>query len=169
MSVQERIQVFSASRRPLAIAPGRAVWRLRQSASPGKARRREPPRTVPAKNQAFSPIARRRQARNDRVAFEADLPAIEFATSPACDTTTGNDCVNPPPGANFYPIYSTRGKNACAWQEGGVNIPGTMNTFGGTSTSEYGSLPRHAFPRGPVEKSHPISQGSTSRWRSRAS
>ena len=26
------------------------------------------------------------------------------------------------------------------WQEGGAHIPGTTNTFGGTSTAEYGPL-----------------------------
>ncbi|MEP6526896.1 MAG: hypothetical protein ABJA86_06995 [Nocardioidaceae bacterium] len=77
-----------------------------------------------------------------RVAFEADLPAIEAA----CDTTTGSNCVNPPPGSNFYPIYSTRGKNGCAWQEGGTHIPGTVRTFGGTSTTEYGPLIPLVYP-----------------------
>jgi hypothetical protein len=50
--------------------------------------------------------------------------------------------VNPPPGANFYPIFSTRNDDTvgCFWQLGGANIPGTKNTFGGTSTAEYGSL-----------------------------
>jgi hypothetical protein len=73
-----------------------------------------------------------------RVAFEADLPRIEV---PACNRETGAGCVNPPPGANFYPIYSTRtGGGACGWQEGGAFIPGTSNTFGGSSKSEYGSL-----------------------------
>ena len=48
--------------------------------------------------------------------------------------------MNPPPGSAFYPIYSTRGTNACAWQEGGTFIPGTTNTFGGSPTIEYGSL-----------------------------
>jgi hypothetical protein len=85
----------------------------------------------------------------ERVAFEADLPAIEFATG--CDTTTGDGCVNPPPGANFYPIYSTRGVNGCAWQEGGAFIPGTTNTFGGTSTSEYGSIYPIVYPDFPGE------------------
>jgi hypothetical protein len=85
----------------------------------------------------------------DRTAFEADLPAIEFATG--CDTATGNGCVNPPPGASFYPIYSTRaGKGACAWQEGGTFIPGSSNTFGGTSTSEYGPLLGLYYPPFPV-------------------
>jgi hypothetical protein len=74
-----------------------------------------------------------------RVAFEADLPAIEFAVG--CDTQTGEGCVNPPPGANFYPIYSTTVQNGnCAWREGGTFMPGTTNTFGGTSAAEYGSL-----------------------------
>ena len=78
----------------------------------------------------------------ERVAFEADLPAIEST----CDTFTGAGCVNPPAGAAFYPIYSTTGHRACAWQEGGTNIPGTTNTFGGSSTSEYGSLVSLVYP-----------------------
>jgi hypothetical protein len=78
----------------------------------------------------------------ERVAFEADLPRIEAADfGGVCDRLTGVGCTNPPPGANFYPIYSTTGSaGACAWQEGGTFIPGTTNTFGGTSTTEYGSL-----------------------------
>ncbi|HLZ68266.1 MAG TPA: hypothetical protein VKV26_00005, partial [Dehalococcoidia bacterium] len=77
----------------------------------------------------------------DRVAFEADLPRIEFATSPACNRSTGANCVNPPVGASFYPIYTTAGDgNGCRWQLGGANIPGTKETFGGTSTAEYGPL-----------------------------
>ena len=39
----------------------------------------------------------------DRIAFEADLPRIEFATNPPCNRTTGANCVNPPIGADFYP------------------------------------------------------------------
>lgn len=83
----------------------------------------------------------------DRVAFEADLPAIEFATG--CDTSTGAGCVNPPPGASFYPIYSTRGTSSCGWQEGGTHIPGTTDTFGGTSTSEYGPILPLVYPPAP--------------------
>ncbi|HYY81117.1 MAG TPA: hypothetical protein VFD04_18340 [Actinomycetes bacterium] len=78
-----------------------------------------------------------------RVAFEADLPRIEAADFGGnCNRSTGANCVNPPPGANFYPIYSTRGSDAvgCFWQLGGTHIPGTRNTFGGTSTAEYGPL-----------------------------
>jgi hypothetical protein len=78
-----------------------------------------------------------------RVAFEADLPRIEAADFGGnCDRSTGANCVNPPPGANFYPIYTTRNSHAvgCYWQLGGTHIPGTEKTFGGTSTAEYGPL-----------------------------
>jgi hypothetical protein len=78
-----------------------------------------------------------------RVAFEADLPRIEAADFGGnCDRSTGANCVNPPPGANFYPIYTTRGSRSvgCFWQLGGTHIPGTTRTFGGTSTAEFGPL-----------------------------
>jgi hypothetical protein len=78
-----------------------------------------------------------------RVAFEADLPRIEAADFGGnCDRDTGANCVNPPPGANFYPIYTTRDSPSvgCFWQLGGTHIPGTTRTFGGTSTAEYGPL-----------------------------
>lgn len=83
-----------------------------------------------------------------RMAFEADMPAIEPLSVCALD---GTGCVNPPPGAQFYPIYSTRsGPNGtCAWQEGGTFIPGTTNTFGGTSTAEYGPKLATYYPGDP--------------------
>ena len=84
-----------------------------------------------------------------RVAFETDLPRIEVApTNPPCNRTTGVNCVNPPPGANFYPLYSTRNDtvSGCLWQLGGANIPGTKNTFGGTSTAEFGGLLTLNYP-----------------------
>jgi len=78
-----------------------------------------------------------------RVAFEADLPRIEAADFGGnCDRSTGANCVNPPPGSNFYPIYTTRNSDeaGCLWQLGGTHIPGTKQTFGGTSTAEFGPL-----------------------------
>ena len=67
--------------------------------------------------------------------------------APQCDTSTGANCVNPPNGAAFYPFYSTTNANGtCTWQEGGPFIPGTINDFGGSSTSEYGQLLQTAFP-----------------------
>ena len=90
-----------------------------------------------------------------RVGFETDLPRIEFDTIPPCqrhisnpaDPNPGQGCVNPAVGANFYPFYSTgTAGGQCVWQLGGANIPGTTNTFGGSSTAEYGPLLVLAYP-----------------------
>jgi hypothetical protein len=90
----------------------------------------------------------------DRVAFEADLPRIENDTIPVCQRFVANPaspnpgagCVNPPAGASFYPFYSTGTVGGqCVWQLGGANIPGTTNTFGGSS-AEYGPLLLLAYP-----------------------
>jgi len=94
------------------------------------------------------------QQNYERLAFEADLPRIESNTNPPCqrhvsnpaDSSPGSGCVNPPKGANFYPFFSTRGGKNCTWQLGGGNIPGTDNTFGGSSTAEFGPLLELAYP-----------------------
>ena len=88
------------------------------------------------------------------VVFETDLPRIEASDSqlnpPFCDTSTGVGCVNPPAGAEFYPIFTTVDVNGtCTWQQGGTHIPGTTNLFGGTSTTEYGPLFKAAYPTKP--------------------
>jgi hypothetical protein len=88
----------------------------------------------------------------ERVGFEADLPRIEAADfGGLCDRSTGTNCVNPPPGSNFYPFFSTRDDDGvgCFWQLGGANIPGTTNTFGGSSAAEFGPLLFLDYP-GPV-------------------
>ena len=91
----------------------------------------------------------------DRVAFEVNLPRIEFAINPPCqrgvsnpaDPNPGAGCVNPPAGAEFYPVFTTRGGDgSCTWQLGGTDIPGTKQTFGGTSTAEFGPLLELAYP-----------------------
>jgi len=91
----------------------------------------------------------------NRVGFETDLPRTEFATNPPCqrhisnpaDPNPGSGCVNPPAGTTFYPIYTTgRAGEACVWQLGGAFLPGTTNSFGGTSTTEYGPLLASAYP-----------------------
>jgi hypothetical protein len=97
-----------------------------------------------------SPLANGR-TQYSKVAFETDLPRIEAGDSqdnpPFCNRLTGADCVNPPAGAQFYPIFTTTQQHgACLWQEGGRFIPGTTMTFGGTSTSEYGPLLSTAYP-----------------------
>jgi hypothetical protein len=84
----------------------------------------------------------------DRVAFETNLPRIEQFTTPPCNRLTdGSNCVNPPVGASFYPIFTTTGNpNDCRWQEGGANLPGTKDDFGGNSTVEYGPLLQLLYP-----------------------
>jgi hypothetical protein len=72
-----------------------------------------------------------------RVTFENDASSIDFE----CNVFTGADCVDPPHGAEFYPLYSTaRVGGGCMWQFGGPLIPGTINSFGGTATAEFGPL-----------------------------
>jgi hypothetical protein len=78
----------------------------------------------------------------DSVAFETDLLAIEggFHNPASCDNVTGNGCVNPPPGASFYPVYSTTpdANKQCLWQLGGTELPNTTSSFG-DSAMEYGT------------------------------
>ncbi len=83
-----------------------------------------------------------------RLAFEADLPRIEAADFGGnCNRSTGENCVNPPPGANFYPIYTTaKHGNDCVWHLGGPYLQNTTNTFGGNSTAEYGPLLLSNYP-----------------------
>ena len=106
--------------------------------------------TDPAKDAALNPrsILFSSPTFNDglnysRVGFEADLPRIEAADfGGICNRDTGAGCSNPPPGSNFYPFFSSRsdGSVGCFWQLGGANIPGTTNTFGGNSSTEFGPL-----------------------------
>jgi hypothetical protein len=74
-----------------------------------------------------------------QVNFEANLPSIE-----ACNVATGAGCTNPPPGAAFYPIYTTTNSQtqlgACSWQFGGALLANTIDNFGGTSATEYRDL-----------------------------
>ena len=90
-----------------------------------------------------------------RVAFEVNLPRIEFGTIPPCqrhlanpaDKNPGQGCVNPPKGAAFYPFFSTRMEGAvCRWQEGGPFIPGTLENFGGSSATEFGPILANFYP-----------------------
>jgi hypothetical protein len=85
------------------------------------------------------------------IAFETDLPRIEAPDSqdnpPFCNLTTGANCVNPPNGAAFYPFFTTTDNSGtCTWQEGGNSIRGTINHFGGSSTTEFGPLLQTVFP-----------------------
>jgi hypothetical protein len=73
------------------------------------------------------------------VAFEADLPSFE--PFPQCNPNAPGapGCTNPPPGAAFYPLFTTaQAADTCVWHLGGALLPGTTNTFGGTSTAQFG-------------------------------
>jgi hypothetical protein len=96
-----------------------------------------------------SPLTRGQQF--STVAFETDLPRIEASDSqahpPFCNRHTGANCVNPPHGAQFYPFYTTTIRNGtCTWQQGGNFLPGTVNHFGGSSTTEYGPPLKAPYP-----------------------
>ncbi|MGN6380333.1 MAG: hypothetical protein ACTHNU_15370 [Gaiellales bacterium] len=80
----------------------------------------------------------------ESVLFENDMARIERGEpgnpTTQCDALTGANCVNPPPGARFYPIYTTTRQGGHCWlQQGGTHIPGTIRTFGGSSATEYGT------------------------------
>jgi hypothetical protein len=97
-----------------------------------------------------SPLANGRTSYST-IAFETDLPRIEEPDSqqnaPFCNTTTRANCVNPPNGAAFYPFFTTtENQGTCTWQEGGNSIPGTINHFGGSSTTEFGPLLQTVYP-----------------------
>jgi hypothetical protein len=84
------------------------------------------------------------------IAFETDLPRIEAADSqdnpPFCDRSTGTGCVNPPVGAQWYPIYSTVQSKGCKWAEGGQYIAGATYDYGTNSTQQYGPLLQAPYP-----------------------
>jgi hypothetical protein len=64
------------------------------------------------------------------------------------DPHPGQGCVNPPVGAAFYPIFSTRlDEKGCRWQEGGRFLPKTVDDFGGTSKAEYGPILALSYAR----------------------
>jgi len=85
----------------------------------------------------------------ERVAFEANVIVTE-AIFGNCNVLTGANCVVPPPGAAFYPLFTLHGgeegdedddnSGACRWQFGGNFIPGTSEHFGGNATNEFGPL-----------------------------
>ena len=78
------------------------------------------------------------------VLFEADLRGSRRPTrSSTHRSATGRPgrTASTRRGAEFYPFYSTRMDNGtCTWQEGGRYIKGTINDFGGSSTTAFGPL-----------------------------
>ncbi|HEY7283300.1 MAG TPA: hypothetical protein VID47_17095 [Actinomycetota bacterium] len=85
------------------------------------------------------------------VAFEDDLPRIEASDSqfnpPFCDRSTGDNCVNPPAGAQFYPFYAmVHDRGGCKWAEGGPYIQGADYSYGSSSAEQAGALLSTFYP-----------------------
>ncbi len=80
-----------------------------------------------------------------RVAFEADLPAVENDT---CNTATGAGCTRIPrtddnAPAAFYPFYTTGSSRlGCVWRFGN-DMPGEVRHFG--RNAEYGKLLKSSY------------------------
>jgi hypothetical protein len=95
----------------------------------------------PTAIQFTSPLVGTNDTNYDRVAFETDLPRIEFNT---CNRSTGAGCTLIPTTddgtpADFYPFYSTGTfDGACNWLLGNVISGVTTNDFG--KNNQYGSL-----------------------------
>ena len=89
------------------------------------------------------------RSESDDTEFGKNTPCQRHLANPS-DPNPGLGCVNPPPGSNFYPFYSTTSVNgSCWWQEGGPYIPGTTNKFGGSAHAEYGPLRAISYPTSP--------------------
>jgi hypothetical protein len=89
------------------------------------------------------------RSESDDTEFGKNTPCQRHITNPA-DPHPGVGCVNPPPGANFYPFYTTiQSGGSCWWQQGGPYIPGTTNEFGGSAHAEYGPLRVISYPTAP--------------------
>ncbi len=125
----------------------------------GQSYRNDWPGTNPnvARDRALHPsplmfTSPRTRGRNfSTIDFETDLPRNEASDAqahpPFCNRTTGANCVNPPHGAQFYPIFTTTVRHGtCTWQEGGNFLPGTTNHFGGSSTTEFGPPLKAPYP-----------------------
>jgi len=97
------------------------------------------------------------QSNYARVAFEANMPRIEAADFGGnCNRTTGAGCTNPPPNANFYPIYSIQAaEGSCRWSLGGPFISGTTDSFGGKLRDGIrGRSLQVSFPERPAPVHH---------------
>ena len=89
------------------------------------------------------------------------MPRIEAADFGGnCNRSTGENCVNPPEGADVlsdlhdrqqtqqrHPQPGRGSRNHdCVWNFGGTHLKGTTNTFGGNSTTEFGDLLLSNYP-----------------------
>jgi hypothetical protein len=72
--------------------------------------------------------------------FETDLPRIEARDfGHHCDRQTGENCVNPPRQANFYPWMHTIDAGGCRYALSDDGVPGEISNFGGEQAA-WGNL-----------------------------
>jgi hypothetical protein len=62
-------------------------------------------------------------------------------------------------------IKTTKRNGVSYWQEGGKFIPGTISNFGGSSTTEYGSLLKVVFPAKGFKTTKPITVFNSGRMK----
>jgi hypothetical protein len=77
------------------------------------------------------------------------LETDNSATQPGCHLATGNGCVMPPPGADFYPYWTlAKVSGQCMWEFGQMR---NGNTFGGDA--QYGRVTPSSLGAftGPIE------------------
>jgi hypothetical protein len=85
-----------------------------------------------------------------QVAFESNMVNLERAFG-YCTSDTLQDCTMPPRGAQFYPMYTTgtSPSGGCEWREGGPNVPGAKQKFGGSPTTFWGNIVPTVYPVSP--------------------
>ena len=98
-----------------------------------------------------SPLANGR-TNYSTIAFETDLPAHRGrrrAGQPAVlRPDDRRELRQPAQRRAVLPVLHHRGPRTgtCTWQQGGKFIPGTINHFGGSSTTEFGPLLQTVYP-----------------------
>ncbi len=89
------------------------------------------------------------RSESDDTEFRHSTPCQRHLQNPA-DPNPGTGCVNPPPGSNLYPFYSTTNSGGSCWfQEGGPFLPGANYQYGRSAHALYGPLRAISYPTAP--------------------
>jgi hypothetical protein len=89
------------------------------------------------------------RSESDDTEFRHSTPCQRHILNPS-DPHPGVGCVNPPPGSNLYPFYSTTNANGSCWfQEGGPYLPNANYRYGRSAHALYGPLRVISYPAAP--------------------
>jgi hypothetical protein len=89
------------------------------------------------------------RSESDDTEFNHSTPCQRHIQNPS-DPNPGVGCVNPPPGSNLYPFYSTTNSGGECWfQEGGAFLPNTDYQYGHSAQQLYGPLRAISYPTAP--------------------